>query len=112
MNMEFLLISLIYLGTLINNDNSVEKETQRRILAGNGTYFAAISLFRSRLLSRAAKIVLCKTLIRPAVLCGAEAWTVMEKEEQAPLILKGNYLEEYMVLNMKTGNGKVGRIEN
>jgi hypothetical protein len=25
---------------------------------------------------------------------------------------KGKYLEEYMVLNMKTGNGKVGRIEN
>jgi len=26
--------------------------------------------------------------------------------------LKGKYLEEYMVLNMKTGNGKVGQIEN
>jgi len=26
--------------------------------------------------------------------------------------LKGKYLEEYMVLNMKTGNEKVGRIEN
>jgi len=33
--------------TLISNDNSVEKEIQRRILAGNRTYFAAISLFRS-----------------------------------------------------------------
>ena len=37
----------IYLCTLISNDNSVEKEIQRRILAGNRTYFAAISLFRS-----------------------------------------------------------------
>jgi len=37
----------IYWGTLISNDNSVEKETQRRILAGNRTYFAAISLFKS-----------------------------------------------------------------
>jgi len=26
--------------------------------------------------------------------------------------LEGKYLEEYMVLNMKTGNGKVERIEN
>jgi len=26
--------------------------------------------------------------------------------------LKGKYLEENMFLNMKTGNGKVGRIEN
>jgi len=37
----------IYLGTLISNDNSMEKEIQRRILAGNITYFASISLFRS-----------------------------------------------------------------
>jgi len=48
----------IYWGTLISNDNSVEKEIQRRILVGNRTYFAAISLFRSRLLSRATKVIL------------------------------------------------------
>jgi len=48
----------IHLGTLISNDNSVEKEIQRRILASNRTYFAAISPFRSRLLSRATKIIL------------------------------------------------------
>jgi hypothetical protein len=39
----------IYLGTLISNDNNAEKEIQRRIFAGNRTYFAAIRLFRSRL---------------------------------------------------------------
>jgi len=33
-----------------------KKEIQRRILASNRTYFAAISLFRSRLLSRATKL--------------------------------------------------------
>jgi len=60
----------IYLCTLISNDNSVEKEIQRRVLAGNRTYFAAISLFRSRLLSRATKIILYKTLIRPVVTYG------------------------------------------
>ena len=63
------------LGTLISNDNSVEKEIQRHILASNRTYFAAISLFRSRLLSRATKIILYKTLIRPVVSYGVEAWT-------------------------------------
>jgi len=55
--------------------------------------------------------MLCKTLIRPAVSHGAEAWTLTKKEE-ALIIFKGKYLEEYIVLNMKTGNGKVGRIEN
>jgi len=76
----------LYLGTLINNDNSVEKEIRIRILACNRTYFAAISLFRSRLLSRATKIILYKTLIRPVVSYGAEAWTLTKKEEQALLI--------------------------
>jgi len=50
------------------------------------TYFAAISLFRSWLLSRATEVILYKTLIRPAVSYGAEAWTVTKKEEQATQI--------------------------
>ena len=76
----------IYPGTLISNDNSVQREIQRRILAGNRTYFAAISLFRNRLLSRATKIRLYKTLIRPAVTYGAETWTMTKKEEQGLFI--------------------------
>ena len=78
----------IYLGMLISNDNSLQKEIQRRILAGNRTSFAAISLFRSRLLSRATKIRLYKTLIRPVVTYGAETWTMTKKEEQAVLIFE------------------------
>jgi len=31
---------------------------------------------------------------------------------RALLFLKGKYLEEYMVINMKMGNGKLGQIEN
>jgi len=76
----------IHLGTLISNDNSVQKEIQRRILAGNRTYFAAISLFRNRLLSRATKIRLYKTIIRPVVTYGAETFTMTKEEEQALLI--------------------------
>jgi hypothetical protein len=76
----------IYLGKLISNDNSAQKEIRRRILAGNRTYFTAISLFRNRLLSRTTKIRLYKTLIRPVVTYGAEAWTMTKKEEQVLLI--------------------------
>jgi hypothetical protein len=78
----------IYLGTLISNDNSVEKEIQKRILAGNRTHFAAISLFRSRLLSRANRILLYKTPVRPVVSYGAEAWTITKKDEQALLVFE------------------------
>jgi hypothetical protein len=61
---------------------------QRRILAGNGTYFAAISLFSSRLLSRGTNIKLYKTLIRPVVSYGTETWMMTKKEEQALLIFE------------------------
>ena len=45
-------------------------------------------LFSSRLSSRATKIILYKTLIRPVVTYGAEAWTLMKKEKQAVLIFE------------------------
>jgi len=76
------------LGTLINNDNSVEKEIQRCILASNRTYFATISLFRNQLLFSATKIISYKTLIRQVISYGAEAWTLTKKEEQALLIFE------------------------
>jgi hypothetical protein len=59
-------------------------------LAGYRTYFAAISLFRNRLLSIATKIQIYqyKTLIRPAVTYGAEMWTMTKKEEQALFIFE------------------------
>jgi hypothetical protein len=78
----------IYLGTLISNDNNVEREIQRCILADNRTYFAAIRLFRSRLLPRGTKILLYKTLIRPVVSYGAEPWKMTNKEEQALLVFE------------------------
>jgi len=78
----------IHLGALINSDNSVEKEIQRRVLAGSRTYFAATSLFRNRFLSRATKILLYKTLTRPIVAYGAETWKMTKKEEQALLIFE------------------------
>ena len=40
------------------------------------------------LISRATKILLYKTLIRPTVSYGAEAWTVTKKDEQALLVFE------------------------
>jgi len=104
-------VEFVYLGTLISTDNGVEKEIKRRILVGNRTYFAAISLFRRRLLSRATKIILYKTLIRPVVSYGAEAWTLTKKEEQAVLIFERKIFRRIYGSVYEKGNGKVGRIE-
>jgi hypothetical protein len=98
----------IYLGALISNDNSVEKEIQKHIVASNRTYFAAISLFRCQLLSRATKILLCKTLIRPVVSYGAEAWTMTKEDEQAVLVFKRKIFRRIYGSKYEAGNGKVG----
>jgi hypothetical protein len=71
-----------YCGTLISKDNNVEKEIQKQILAGNRTYSAAISLFKSRLFSTATKILLYKTLIRLVVSSRAHSRLYGEKEEE------------------------------
>ena len=52
--------------------------------------------------------MLHKTVIRPVVSYGAETWTLTKKEEQAVLIFERKIFRRIMVLNMKTGNGKVG----
>ena len=89
-----------------------KKEIQRRILAGNRTYFAAISLFRNRLLSRATKIRLHKTLIRPVVTYGAETWTMTKKEEQAVLIFERKIFRRIYGPKYEDGEWKRRRIEN
>ena len=58
-------------ATSIRLDISLQRYVMMMITPN--IYFAAISLFRSRLLSRATKIILYKTLIRPVVSYGAEA---------------------------------------
>jgi hypothetical protein len=97
----------IYLGTLISNDNSVQKEIQRRILASNRTYFAAISLFRNRLLSRATKIRLYKTLIRPVVTYGAKTLTMTKKEEKALLIFERKIIRRIYGPKYEDGEWKI-----
>jgi hypothetical protein len=78
----------IHLGTLLINNNSVQKGIKIWILAGNRTYFAAVILFRNRFLSTITKIRLYKTLIKPIITYGAETWTMTKKEEQAVLIFE------------------------
>jgi hypothetical protein len=69
-------------------------------------YFAAISLFRDRLLSRATKIRLYKTLIIPAVTYGAETWTMTKKEEQDLLIFERKIFRKIYGAKYKGGEWK------
>ena len=81
-------------------------------MAGNRTYFVAVSLVRIRLLSRATKIILYETLIRPVVSYGAEAWTLKKKEEQAVLIFERKIFRRIYGPEYENGEWKLGLIEN
>jgi hypothetical protein len=73
--------SFKYLGNMINNDNRYDNCVKERIQAVNRACFANLRVFKSKIISRAAKLQVYKTLIRPIVTYGAETWTLMVTEE-------------------------------
>jgi hypothetical protein len=73
---------LSYLGLQLNQTNSTNSEIQARILSGNRCYYAYGKLLKSRALNRSSKLRIYKSLIRPVVTYGCEAWTLTSRDEQ------------------------------
>jgi hypothetical protein len=67
-----------YLGSIVNTDNTMEKEIKERIALGNKVYFANKKMFQSRLISKSAKLKLYNLLIRPIVTYSCETWILKE----------------------------------
>lgn len=84
--------SFVYLGTNVNSTNNLSEEIGCRIAAGNRSLFALASVFGSKVLRRSAKIHVYKTLLRPILLYGAEAWTLTQAEEDQLLIFERKVL--------------------
>jgi hypothetical protein len=70
--------SFIYLGTMVNTDNSIKEEIKERIAARNRTYHAHKILFTSKLMSRNVKLHLYNILIQPTVTYASETWLLKE----------------------------------
>jgi hypothetical protein len=66
----------------MNETNSISSEIQARILSGNRCYYAYGKLMKSRALKRITKLKIYKSLIRPVVTDGCEAWTLTNRDEQ------------------------------
>jgi hypothetical protein len=66
-----------YLGSQLNQTNSTNSEIQTRILSGNRCYYAYRKLMKSRALNRSSRLKIYKSLIRPVVTYGCEAWTLI-----------------------------------
>jgi hypothetical protein len=71
-----------YLGSQLNQTSSTNSEIQARILSGNCCYYAYGKLLKSRALNRSSKLKIYKSVIRPVVTYGCEAWTLTNRDEQ------------------------------
>lgn len=72
--------SFKYLGSTLTADNSVKHEIKARVAAGGRCYFAFKKLFSSNILHKEAKLRIYKTVIRPVVVYGCEAWTLTKQD--------------------------------
>jgi hypothetical protein len=60
--------SLKYLGNMINNGNRNDNCVKESVQAEHMAYFTNLSTLKSKIISRAAKIQVYKTLIRPVAI--------------------------------------------
>lgn len=82
----------VYLGSLINPQNNCSMEIQRRINLGNRCVAALYDLLKSRILSKASKTKIYKTLILPVVIYGSETWTLSRIDEEKLLVFERRVL--------------------
>ena len=71
--------SFNYLGSIITNNNNILAEIKGKITAGNRCLRALDRLMKARYISRKVKIRIYKTIIKPVVVYGSEAWTLSER---------------------------------
>jgi hypothetical protein len=67
-----------YLGSIINESNSIEEEIKERITLGIKAYYANQKFFKSRLITKYSKLKLYRTVRRPIVTCASETWVLKE----------------------------------
>jgi len=69
-----------YLGSQMNQTNSISSEMQARIPSGNRCYYAYGKLMKSRELNRRLEFKIYKSLMKPVVTYGCEAWTLTSRD--------------------------------
>jgi len=73
--------NFIYLGAYLSSKNNMHEEIAYRIMAANKAYYSFSNLFKSKLISRACKLALYKTIVRPILCYNAETWTLSAIDE-------------------------------
>ncbi|KAG7296948.1 hypothetical protein JYU34_019852 [Plutella xylostella] len=85
-----------YLGCTINATNSRDDEINIRVQNALRCSAALHKVLTSRLLSRSTKLRIYKTIIRPILMYGCEAWTLTLKEENKLLVAERKILRKIL----------------
>jgi hypothetical protein len=72
--------------------NSIEKEIKERIALGTKAYYANLKFFKSRLVTKYAKLKLYRTVIRPIVTYASETSVLKETVIQKLLVFEKKIL--------------------
>jgi hypothetical protein len=70
--------SIIYLGAIVNEDNSIE-EIKERIALGIKAYYSNKRMFQNKLISRGAKLKLYWTVVKGVITYACETWVLKKK---------------------------------
>jgi len=81
-----------YLGSIINDSNSIEEEIKERIALGTKVYHANQKFFKSRLFIKYSKLKLYRTVIRLIVTYASEIWVLKETIIQKLLVFERKVL--------------------
>ena len=81
-----------YLGSIINDSNSIEEEIKESVALGIKAYFANQKFFKSRLVTKHLKLKLYRTVIRPIVTYASETWVLKETTIQKLLVFERKIL--------------------
>lgn len=85
-----------YLGSMITEDNDIKTEVSTRIQLANRGYYGLEKVLKSKALSKALKIKMYMTLLRPTVLYGSETWALRKTEESRLMIFERKVLRKIL----------------
>ena len=71
---------IIFLGSKITADGNCSHEIKRHLLLGRKVMTNLDSIFKSRDITLATKVLLVKAMVFPVVMYGCESWTVKKAE--------------------------------
>ena len=104
---NILLTNEIFLGSTVNTDNTMQEKIKERIAVGNKAFFANKNIFRSKLISKNAKLKFYFSVIRPVVTCACETWILKETITNILMVFERKVLRKIFGPTYENGSWRI-----